>query len=94
MAREIKKVVVKRKTQLVELPFTKTNYQIIGIGIVVIILGYIALSMSPWDGLMPLVVAPILLVIGYCVIIPLGILLRKKQPNQTATEISRPPANR
>ena len=66
------------------LPFTKRNYQILGLGLVVIILGYVALSQSPWDGTMPLVVAPILLVLGYCVIIPLGILYREKSETQPA----------
>jgi hypothetical protein len=60
------------------LPFTKRNYQILGLGLLVIVLGYVALSQSPWDGTMPLVVAPILLVLGYCVIIPFGILYRSK----------------
>jgi hypothetical protein len=54
------------------------NYKIIGIGLVVIVLGYIALSMEPWNGFMPLVVAPILLVLGYCVIVPFGIIYKKK----------------
>ena len=66
------------------LPFTKRNYQILGLGLLVIILGYVALSQSPWDGTMPLVVAPILLVLGYCVIIPLGILYREKSETQPA----------
>jgi len=66
------------------LPFTKTNYQILGLGLLLIILGYLALSQSPWDGTMPLVVAPILLVLGYCVIIPLGILYRQKSGTQVA----------
>jgi len=64
------------------LPFSKRNYQILGLGLVVIILGYVALGQSPWDGTMPLVVAPILLVLGYCVIIPLGILYRGKSETQ------------
>jgi hypothetical protein len=88
MARVASKVAGKRKGQTAVLPFTKRNYQILGIGLLFIVLGYIALSQQPWDGTMPLVVAPILLVIGYCVIIPVGILYRKKppeQPGETAT---------
>lgn len=54
------------------------NYMILIAGVVVILLGYGALSMGPWDGFMPLTVAPILLVLGYCVIIPAGIVYRKK----------------
>ena len=69
----------RKKTQPEHLPFTKTNYQILFLGLLVIALGYFALSQEPWDGTMPLVVAPILLVLGYCVIIPVGILYRKKQ---------------
>ncbi len=64
------------------LPFTRKNYMILGLGLFIIILGYIALSQSPWDGTMPLVVAPILLVLGYCVIIPFGILYRGKSESQ------------
>jgi len=88
MAKAASKVAVKRKAPSMALPFSKRNYQILGLGLLVIVLGYVALSQPPWDGTMPLVVAPILLVIGYCVVIPLGILYREKsvsQPVPTAT---------
>ena len=78
---------IKRKSQTEHLPFTKTNYRILLVGLLVIVLGYYALAQEPWDGTMPLVVAPILLVLGYCVIIPVGILYRKKQEVEGA-EIS------
>jgi len=68
----------RRKQKQDTLPFTKTNYMILGAGLLTIVLGYIALDQGPWDGFMPLVVAPILLVVGYCVIVPLGILYRKR----------------
>ena len=45
--------------------------------------GYVALSQEPWDGVMPLVVAPILLVLGYLVVIPVGILYRSKKEEET-----------
>lgn len=78
MARVTAKVAAKRKVSSMPLPFTKRNYQILGIGLLIIILGYFALSQQPWDGTMPLVIAPILLVLGYCVVIPFGILYRQK----------------
>ena len=78
MARVTSKVAAKRKSASVPLPFTKRNYQILGLGLLFIIAGYFALSQPPWDGTMPLVVAPILLVLGYCVVIPIGILYREK----------------
>ena len=96
MARVAAKVAAKRKTPAMPLPFTKRNYQILGLGLVVIILGYVALSQSPWDGTMPLVVAPILLVLGYCVIIPLGILYREKSeaPQAPAAPTDHPQESR
>ena len=93
MARIEKRLAVKQKALGEALPFTKVNYQILGAGILCIILGYVALSQDPWNGTMPLVVAPILLVFGYCVVIPIGILFRKRttakvdaQPNELSSE--------
>ena len=82
MARIEKRVAAKLKTFGGALPFTKVNYQILAAGLICITLGYVALAQGPWDGTMPLVVAPILLVLGYCVMIPVGILFHKK-PNTT-----------
>ncbi|RPI02004.1 MAG: hypothetical protein EHM64_14735 [Ignavibacteriae bacterium] len=78
MARIEKRSAVKQKNISGGLPLTKINYQILAAGILCIILGYVALSQDPWNGTMPLVVAPILLVFGYCVVIPVGILFRKR----------------
>jgi hypothetical protein len=80
MARVESKSAARRKTVTETLPFTRANYRIIGVGLLVIILGYIALAQAPWDGFYPLTVAPILLVLGYCVLIPVGILYRKAAP--------------
>lgn len=67
-----------RRSQKEErLPFGKENFILIGIGLFVILLGYIALAIGPVEGFLPLVVAPVLLVLGYCVIIPVGILFKK-----------------
>jgi cbb3-type cytochrome oxidase subunit 3 len=64
------------------LPFVKENYYLFGIGLFVILIGYIALAHGPWNSFSSLTLAPILLVIGYCVIIPVAILYRKKQKKQ------------
>ncbi|MEW5800347.1 MAG: hypothetical protein AB1728_15215 [Bacteroidota bacterium] len=67
------------------------NYKIIGLGLAVIIAGYFALSTSPWDNPIALNVAPILLVLGYCVIIPVGIIYKKKKnDSQSAAEETQP----
>ena len=52
----------------VELPFTRKNYIIFGLAAVVIVVGYIALSNGS------ITLAPILLLLGYLVLIPWGIL--------------------
>jgi hypothetical protein len=60
------------------LPFSSQNYLFFGIGLVLIVIGYIALSRGPWDSFWSLTLAPILLVLGYCVLVPVAILYRKK----------------
>jgi hypothetical protein len=78
MARAEQKTMVRKKAQSETMPFGKENYLILGLGLILIILGYVALAQEPWDGTMPLIVAPTLLLIGYCVVIPIGILYRKR----------------
>ncbi len=63
--------------------FTRANYWTLFAGLVVIILGYIILRMGS------ITLAPFLLVLGYCVIIPIGILLRRhKKPPAPKREVS------
>jgi hypothetical protein len=83
MARAEARSTVRKKALIEGLPFDKVNYQIMGVGILLIVLGYVALAQKPWDAFLPLVVSPILLVIGYCVVIPVGILYRKKTSAQS-----------
>ncbi|MEX2117052.1 MAG: hypothetical protein WEB37_09190 [Bacteroidota bacterium] len=74
----------KKKTVVHSLPLTTRNYQILGLALLCIVLGYIALSQEPWDGTLPLVVAPILLFLGYCVLVPVAILYRRREEQQPA----------
>jgi hypothetical protein len=62
----------------IRIALTKKNYMIIGLGIALIVIGYILMAANSVDGFLPTVVAPVLLVAGYCVIIPLGILIKDK----------------
>jgi hypothetical protein len=55
------------------------NYQLFGISTLIIILGYIALSKGPADSFWSLTLAPILLVIGYCVIVPIAIIYKERK---------------
>lgn len=78
MAKEVQK----KKPVVHSLPLTGRNYQILGLALLCIALGYVALSQEPWDGTVPLVVAPLLLFIGYCVLVPVGILYRRRDEQQ------------
>ena len=57
-------------------PFKRKNWFVFAAGIAVIGLGYFLLSIPPADGFWSLTMAPVLLVVGYCVIIPASILLK------------------
>jgi hypothetical protein len=64
-------------------PLERKNLIIIGIGIATILLGYILMSLGigdepayvdgKWNNVLSVSIAPLILVIGYCVIIPYGI---------------------
>ena len=83
MSKAEKKQAKKSKPNTI-LPLERENFIIMGVGLIVIVLGYLALSENKVEGFMPLVVAPILLILGYCVIIPVGIMYRKKEKSGEA----------
>ena len=58
--------------------FEAANYRIFLIGVVVIIAGYIFMMQGPHDNWQSLHLAPVLLVLGYCILIPLAILRRSR----------------
>jgi len=75
-------------SEKVEQLFGIKNYLFFGLGILVLILGYYFLAQPasdpnklPAEGFLSLNVAPILLIVAYLVIIPIGILIRKSKKN-------------
>jgi hypothetical protein len=58
------------EAQGVDIPFTRKNYILFGVAAVVILAGYVALSRGS------ITLAPILLLLGYLVLIPWGILAK------------------
>jgi hypothetical protein len=79
MAKAIRKREARKRGSREEaLPLARENFMIVGAGLAVILAGYLAMLEGSVEGFLPLVVAPILLVLGYCVIVPLGILYRKR----------------
>jgi hypothetical protein len=63
----------KKGAAVAEPEFGRKNYMILGGGIILIILGFIFLALGD------ITISPILLVLGYCVVIPLGILIPKEK---------------
>ena len=60
----------------------KKNLILIGIGILLLIIGFICLGTGPADNPVSLSVAPIILTIAYVVIMPLGILYSGKEKDK------------
>ncbi|HRE41017.1 MAG TPA: DUF3098 domain-containing protein [Ignavibacteria bacterium] len=69
----------KKSAEHLHISLGTKNYMIIGLGILLIIIGYFLMSENSVDGFMPTTVAPILLFIGYCFMIPFGILYKEKK---------------
>ena len=59
-----------------DLPFTRKNWTLAAAGLASILIGYVYLRTPPAEGFLSLTLAPVLLVAGYCVLIPLAILAR------------------
>ena len=51
-------------------PFGPRNYMVFALAIVIIIIGYISLGQGS------ITLAPILLVLGYCVLIPVSLIIK------------------
>ncbi len=60
----------KREEEIEQVSLGTKNYAFLGAGILSIIVGYITLAMGS------ITLAPILLVLGYAVFVPLGLMLK------------------
>ncbi len=58
------------------LPIMRKNWTLAAVGLASILIGYVCLRIPPAEGFLSLTLAPVLLVAGYCVLIPLAILAR------------------
>jgi len=89
MAKVVKKKMAAKSKAPEVFPFDRENYIIIGIGLLFIIAGYYAMSGNVVAGFSQLTLSPLLLLTGYCVIIPIGIFYKKKEkpsPPESAPE--------
>ncbi len=87
MAKIVKRKKTKRSTKALPSPFNiywdKTNYILFGIGLLLIILGFYFMSLGEWNSTSSLVVSPIILFVGFVVVMPASILYRKKEADKS-----------
>lgn len=60
------------------LSLERRNYLILGIGVLTIIIGYIVMATGDTYSFQSLTLAPIILLIGYLILIPLALLYRRR----------------
>jgi hypothetical protein len=86
MAVKTKKKNVKTSGKSLPSPFNiyweKTNYLLFGLGALLIILGFYFMGQGEWDSSSSLVISPILLFLGFVVVMPVSILYRKRSKGQ------------
>ena len=62
-----------------ESPFNKINYMLFAIGLVIIGLGYLIIANNTVDSSAATKIGPLILFIGYCVIIPVSIMYKSRK---------------
>ncbi len=77
-------VLMKRKNQIDKKVLPRINLSVPNLllflaGLVVLVVGYILLSVGPWDNPVSRSIAPVVLLFGYLVIFPIAIFYRGKR---------------
>ena len=65
------------KTVKFSWPYKRKNYLLFGVGVFVIIVGYLIMYLGEVNSFQSLVISPLLLLVGYLVIIPMAILIKQ-----------------
>jgi membrane protein YdbS with pleckstrin-like domain len=74
--------IIKRPAETPELPFGKRNLYILGIGLAVLVIGYIFMAQPPASSFWSKTLAPIIVLVAYVFIIPYAILYSRKKDKQ------------
>ena len=69
-----------KRSLLPRVDLGRRNLLIFLIGLMVIAVGYVLLAQGPWDNPLSRSVAPIVLLIAYFIIFPIGIFYKRKKP--------------
>ena len=92
MATKTKKKNVKTSGKSLPSPFNmyweRTNYILFGLGMLLIILGFYFMGQGEWDSSSSLVISPILLFLGFVVVMPVSILYRKRSEGQISSSVA------
>jgi len=64
---------------MMESPFNKINYMLFVIGLVSIVIGYFIIANNGVDSIASTKIGPVILFIGYCIIIPISIIYKPKK---------------
>ena len=92
MATKTKKKNVKTSGKSLPSPFNmyweRTNYILFGLGMFLIILGFYFMGQGEWDSSSSLVISPILLFLGFVVVMPVSILYRKRSEGQISSSVT------
>lgn len=82
MATKTKKKTAKTVTKSLPAPFNiyweKINYILFGLGLLLIVLGFYFMGQGEWDSSSSLIISPMLLFLGFVVVMPASILFRRK----------------
>lgn len=76
----------KKSDFIVNLSLSGINYLIFGIGILAIVLGYIVMATGKTYSFQSLTISPIILLIGYLILIPIAILYTKKDHSEKSNQ--------
>ena len=66
-----------KKTVMFLWPYKRKNYLLFGVGVFVIIVGYLIMYFGEVNSFQSLVISPLLLLVGYLVIIPIALLIKQ-----------------
>ena len=66
-----------KKTLQFSWPYKRKNYLLFGVGVFVIIVGYLIMYFGDVNSFQSLIISPLLLLLGYLVIIPVALLYKK-----------------
>ncbi|MFN5874918.1 MAG: hypothetical protein ACK45E_01445 [Ignavibacteria bacterium] len=88
MAKTASRVSTSRSSVNWKSPWNKQHYTYLGGAIAVIVAGFLLLAKgmySTWDDPLSVDVAPVVLVVGYCILVPLAIM-RRNSSDSTSNE--------